>query len=550
MLCKVCRRQVERGAASCPACGAPRTGVSVPFDLVVDDRTRIPIVRELTIGRAPGNAVQLDDPAVSRFHAVITPTRDGPPVVRDAGSSHGTWVEGRRIEQPTGVRDGSRIGLGDRDLVVERRRGDAEAGRTILVAPGASLVIPTSGEPQSAAPAETRFGARPRLRSGYALKRLEAAEGTQRWVLKDLTSARFARLADDDVHIIRLLDGQHSLGDLVREAEQLHGASGPARVARILADFGARGLLAGSAAADAPVDPSGLLARMFRPHRRAWKGAGAFFDRLYFRAGWLLFTRAGLTAVATIATAGLAAFVFLVAARYGTPFVVAHKVALGALVFFAGRLLMVVAHESAHGLTMASVGRRVGEAGIKLLLIFPYAYVDTSDAWFEPRRRRIAVSAAGPVSDLTVGGACALACLATGPGSLRDVFFQLSFGAYLGALFNLNPLLERDGYHILVDVLREPGLRPRALEQLRRRLSGGGGTDSELLRRYGLFSLVWTLGTVVVAIAFSLRYEQALAAVAPRPVVWVLYATIWSGLLAVPLAIVGPPLRERWRSAS
>ena len=34
---------------------------AAPFELVVDERTRIPIVRELTIGRAPGNAVQLDD---------------------------------------------------------------------------------------------------------------------------------------------------------------------------------------------------------------------------------------------------------------------------------------------------------------------------------------------------------------------------------------------------------------------------------------------------------------------------------------------------------
>jgi putative peptide zinc metalloprotease protein len=550
MLCNVCRRQVERDAASCPACGAPRTGVNVPFDLVVDDWTRIPIVRELTIGRAPGNAVQLDDPAVSRFHAAIAPTRDGPPVVRDAGSSHGTWVAETRIERPTGVGDGTRIGLGDRDLVVERRRSDAEAGRTILVPAGASVVIPASGEPQSAAPAETRFGARPRLRSGYALKRLEAAEGTQRWVLKDFESDRFARLADDDVHLVRLLDGQHSLGDLVREAERIHGASGAARIARILADLGARGLLAGSAPLESTTDASGALARMFRPRRRAWRGAGAFFDRLYVRGGWLLFTRGGLAAVAATALAGIVAFIFLIVARYGTPFVVAHKVALGALVFFAGRLLMVLAHESAHGLTMASFGRRIGEAGVKLVLVFPYAYVDTSDAWFEPRRRRIAISAAGPVCDLTLGGVFALACLATAPGSLRDVFFQLAFGAYLGALFNLNPLLERDGYQILVDVLREPGLRPRALEYVRRRLSGGEGTDSQLLRRYGLFSLVWTFATVVFAIAFSLRYEQALAATAPRPVVWAFYATIWSGLLAIPVALVGPPLRSRFGSAS
>ena len=110
---------------------------------------------------------------------------------------------------------------------------------------------------------------------------------------------------------------------------------------------------------------------------------------------------------------------------------------------------------------------------MKLLLIFPYAFVDTSEAWFEPRRRRIAVSAAGPGvglharRDRSRSAACVLA-----PGTVRDIFFQLAFAAYVGACFNLNPFLDRDGYHILVDVLREPGLRRRAREQFARRLAG------------------------------------------------------------------------------
>jgi putative peptide zinc metalloprotease protein len=518
------------------------------FDLVLDDRTRVPIVRELTIGRAVGNAVQLDDPAVSRFHAVISPRPGAPPVVRDAGSSYGTAVDGSPVEGWTELRDGSRIELGDHDLVVERRRDEAEAGRTILVPLGASLVIPRSGQPQSVTAPETRYGPYPRLRSGYALKRLEAAEGTKRWVLKDLADGKFARLAPDDISLLELLDGKHSIGDLVREAEQRVGPSAPARMAWLIADLGARGLIAGSADPP-PEEPAGLLARLFRPHRRTWQGAGAFFERLYRRGGWLLLTGAGLTAAGVTMAAGLAAFVFLIVARYGTPFVVAHKVALGALVYFLGRVFVVAAHETAHGLVMSSFGRRVGEAGVKLLLIFPYAYVDTSDAWFEPRRRRIAVSAAGPVSDLTLGGAFALVCLAAPAGATRDVVFQLAFGAYLGALFNLNPLLQRDGYQILVDVLHEPGLRTRALEQLRRRLSGGVGSDSRLLNRYGFASLAWTLVMVVIAVVMSLRYEHAFAAMAPQPVVWAVFVTIWAGLLAVPFAIVVPPLRTRFRSA-
>ena len=82
--------------------------------------------------------------------------------------------------------------------------------------------------------------------------------------------------------------------------------------------------------------------------------------------------------------------------------------------------------------------------------------MDTSDGWFEPRRRRLAISAAGPASDLLVGAVFALGA-AFVHGTVRDVLFQLSFAAYVGALSNLNPLLDRDGYHMLVDWLGEPG---------------------------------------------------------------------------------------------
>jgi putative peptide zinc metalloprotease protein len=549
MTCPACRGQVEQSAPFCPSCGAARNGADATFELVLADRTRVPLVRELTIGRAPGNAVQLADPSVSRLHARISPpSNGGGPVLQDAGSSHGTWVDGRRVDGPLTLRDGARIALGDQELVVERRRGTAEAGRTLFVPPGAS-VISSAGESRPAELTESRLGAHPRLRSGYALKRLEAAEGALRWVLKDLVTDKLVRLADGDADLLQLLDGRHSIADLVREAEQRLGPAGPARLARLLADLGSRGLLAGtSAATPGEIDPEGL-ARLFRARRKIWTGAGEFFERAYLRAGRLLFTRPALAAIATTAAAGLAAFGYLIAARYGTPFVVARKVGLGGLVFIAGRLTVAAAHEAAHGLTMASYGRRVGEAGVKLVLVFPYTFVDTSDAWFEPRRRRIAVSAAGPVSDLFLGGSFALCCLVAPAGTLRDILFQLAFGAYLGALFNLNPLLERDGYQILADVVRQPGLRRHALEQLRRRAAGRGlASDSRLLHRYALVALAWMVVAAGFALVMSLRYQPALAALVPRPAAWTLLAAIWAGLLATPLTIVLPPLRERLRS--
>jgi len=165
-------------------------------------------------------------------------------------------------------------------------------------------------------------------------------------------------------------------------------------------------------------------------------GVGPAIESLYKRGGWICFTRPFLVFVAALIVAGIASFVGLIVGRYGTPFVVARKFGLGGLVFLFGRFAVVAVHETMHGLTMASFGRRVERAGFKLVAIFPYAFVDTSEAWFEPRRRRIAISAAGPVSDFSVGAIFALFCLFLEPGTVRDIFFNLAFAAYVGGFFN------------------------------------------------------------------------------------------------------------------
>jgi putative peptide zinc metalloprotease protein len=508
------------------------------YELVLADGSRVPLVHPVTIGRARASDVRLDDPSVSRLHARLG--MDGVvPAIEDAGSQYGTWVDGRRVIGRERLADGSHIRVGDQDLVVQRRRSEDEAGRTIVVPMGASAMMATPVP----APAATRFGTRPRLRSGYALKRLEAAEGQRRWVLKDLASGAFVRMSDDDVRLLRLIDGSRSLADLVRESERVLGAAGSVMLARLLADLQERRLLSGST----PEEPEARrgFSRLLAPRSLTWAGASELFEWLYARGGWALYRRPALLLLAVLVAAGPWVFAYLVAARYGTPFVVADKVGIGGLVFLVGRLAVAAVHETAHGLTMTSFGRRVGEAGIKLVLVFPYAFVDTSDAWFEPRRRRMAVSAAGPVSDFSLGAVFSLLALVLPAGAERDVVFQLAFAAYIGGLFNLNPFLERDGYHVLVDLLGEPMLRRRSREDLRRRLSGQAAGASPVLARYSLFALGWSALAGVFAVGMSIRYEPRLAAVLPGPFPWVALAGVWAMGFAPVLLTLWAPLRAR-----
>ena len=553
MLCPSCRRQLDRGAGFCLGCGAPVAGHAAPLELVLGDRTRVAVMAEMTIGRSPGSTLVIDDPTVSRVHARISGNGGGPTVIEDAGSSHGTWVNGARISKPIELRDGIRLRLGDQELLVERRRESTEAGRTIVVRPGASLVVPAMGTPGVTSQA-TQFGMRPRVRSGYALKRLEATEGNRRWVLRDLESDTFLRLSDNDAQLFKLFDGTRSLVDLIGEAEQRFGAMGPARLARLLADLGERGFLAGVAKetpAGGQEAPQSLLKRLFTPRSKVFPRLGPAFERLYRLGGWVLFTKPALIAIGVLMVVGLGVFAYLIGGRYGTPFVVADKFGLGGLVFLSGRFIVVVIHESAHGLAMASFGRKVQRAGLKLLFIFPYAFVDTSEAWFEPRRRRIAISAAGPVSDFSIGAVFALCCLVFPEGTVRDIFFNLAFAAYVGAFFNLNPFIDRDGYQILVDVLREPGLRRRAREQFSRRLSGqrNDETDSPVLMRYGAFGLLWSVVFGSIAIWFTWRYKPIIDNFAASYVVWTVLITLWVAFFIPAIVVVAKPLVNRVRGA-
>ena len=533
MVCPACRRWVAREARCCRACGAVLAGRDLPaLEFVVAGGARVTAAPGVTLGRDRSSAVRLSDPSISRAHARVTGTA-GAPAIIDAGSAKGTWLDGVAVgRRPVALRDGAVLRLGDAELAVERPRDDRDSGRTSVVPARASgLTAAAIGRSDT-----------PRLRPGYALKRLEAREGPQRWVLQDLASGAALRLDDADVGLLRLLDGERSMASVLFAAEERLGPEGPARLATLLSELANRGLVDGVA----PAEPARLRGwrALFAPRRLVWPGAADAVDALYRRGGWRLATDPGRVAMAAIATAGLIAFLTLLAGGLAQPLIVADRVGLGGAVFLIGRALVAAVHETAHGLALAACGRRVREAGLKLLLVFPYAYVDTSEAWLEPRRRRIVVSAAGPVSDLVVGGTFAIAALASEPGAVRDILYQLTVGAYLGAAFNLNPFIERDGYHVLVDVLREPGLRARAREAFVRRLRGDGEVPA-VLWRYGALGVAWSLVAAALVITVSLRTAEALRPSLPDPAVGAGLLVIWTLLLAPVVLLLAAAFRRR-----
>jgi pSer/pThr/pTyr-binding forkhead associated (FHA) protein len=78
---------------------------------------------ELVIGRDPDCHIRLDNPQVSRRHARLLIEADRV-VVSDLGSRNGTFVAGRRIEDPTPLHD-ELVAIGHHKLFLARADGTA-----------------------------------------------------------------------------------------------------------------------------------------------------------------------------------------------------------------------------------------------------------------------------------------------------------------------------------------------------------------------------------------------------------------------------------------
>src|SRR5580698_9136166 len=108
------------------------TMIGRPEPLVASPN-RLPLDRGITVGRQdhPGQIV-FDHPAVSRRHTAFD-VANGSVIVRDLGSTNGTFVNGTRIDRPRPLVPGDRVDIGPfqltfdgKALISASRVGNAE----------------------------------------------------------------------------------------------------------------------------------------------------------------------------------------------------------------------------------------------------------------------------------------------------------------------------------------------------------------------------------------------------------------------------------------
>ena len=185
---------------------------------------------------------------------------------------------------------------------------------------------------------------------------------------------------------------------------------------------------------------------------------------------------------------------------------------------YIGMVIAKLVHEFGHAAACKRFGGEVHKMGVMLLMFAPLPYMDATASWgFRSRFQRLLVGVSGVLSELAVAAVAAIIWAHSAPGVVNALAYNVIFVASVSTvLFNLNPLMRFDGYHMLVDYLDVPNLFQRSRDQLKylgerwilgvKNVQPAARTSTEalLLPLYGALSLgywVVLMSTIIFFIA-------------------------------------------------
>ncbi len=337
-------------------------------------------------------------------------------------------------------------------------------------------------------------------------------------VLKNRSRPAYLRLSASEYALLPLMDGSRTVGDLVVEYLLRERILAFQRVLGLVAQLERHHFLHGT-----HVDAYQILGQTLRrgdrlgrllPALGAWlggrevrfSGLEALVDAWYQCWAWVLFTRPAQTLFVGISALGLALFALGLWQGSQRLLALDGSYELGIVFLLATGFVATGVHELGHAFALRHVGREIRKGGLLFYYGMPTFFVDTTDVWMAGPPARLAVSWAGPYTALITGGVASIAAFLLHGSVTGDVLLAWAFVSYLDLLVNLNPLLELDGYYLLVDGLERPLLRRHALafargplwKKLWRRESFS--RDERLLALFGLASGVWSVFSVWFAL--------------------------------------------------
>jgi putative peptide zinc metalloprotease protein len=358
----------------------------------------------------------------------------------------------------------------------------------------------------------------PQLRPQVQVHR-QPSRGQNWYVLHNVATGRFHRVHARAYELVGRLDGHLSLDQVWRSLVEQLGDDAPTQdeALGVLAQLADGDLLQ----AEELPDLRRFIAqsrRRARVEQRARVNPFSFRVRLFDPAPWL--RRAGPWARAVFSWP--VAWLWLVLVASGAWLAWTHQPELSGhmaqalgqprmlLLMWLVYPVMKALHEAGHALALRRYGCQSHEVGVTFLLLMPLLHVDATDALrLGDRWQRATIVAAGMVVELALAAMAAWVWSEVAPGLVRDVaLLVMVLGGASTLLFNGNPLMRYDGYHLLCDVMDLPNLGARSTRHWRQRLQAWLGRS------------VGRTPRPAVGVAMDARERWALWAYAPAAWWW------------------------------
>jgi putative peptide zinc metalloprotease protein len=309
---------------------------------------------------------------------------------------------------------------------------------------------------------------RPKRRAGIQIHERASADGTPITTLKDTSRGAYFRLSREGAFVWARLDGNHTLRDLTMDLFQAYQVLAPDVIMDIVHRLAAEGFIelerikiAATAKPSRRRSPLRAFCA-FMEWSYSLNDCDAFFTQVYERIGRYAFMPAGVVIATILALGGFAAFLAMAERSAGT-LLHAATIARVGIALVPLIVVAIVLHEIGHGVAAKAAGARVDRVGLGWFWLRIILFVDTSDAWLATRKDRMLVDAGGILVNLVLAGCAGFVALLSPNLTVAAVAWVFALWSYIGVLRNLNPLLEYDGYYLLMDGLERPNLRGKSL---------------------------------------------------------------------------------------
>lgn len=290
-------------------------------------------------------------------------------------------------------------------------------------------------------------------------------------VLKDPIKNNYYQLSTTGFFIWKLLDGKHSIREIATTYNKKFGEYLPDDITNLIVDLSDADYVHIPKIEQQAETNASLFYKIFSRLRTIMEisfpitNANGWLTKLYNNFFYLFFTWPAKVLMLATFVIGIISFIFL-SKNIAVTIQNTSHIGLIIILTYIATFISTPLHELGHAMTTKYYGREVNNVGIGWFWIGPVFFVDSSDMWLESRRARIGVNFAGIVVDSILAGIAAIIALQIGQPEIKFFLWLFALYTYFSILKNLDPLLEFDGYYILMDILGVPNLREHAVIML------------------------------------------------------------------------------------